>query len=129
MQMENHSGNLLKELYLLMQLSRIGYSKYLKNRVYLHALAIRNANRRIYELLISNLASLPAGLEKESLDLLNHYDIWMEQFRLFEKEKQPAAGDEFVFHHIDDQCAFPREAEKKIFDYYLTVNTQKEKNE
>ena len=127
--MENHPGKILKELYLLMQLSRIGYGKYLKNKIYLHALTIRNANQRIYQLLIGHLASLPPELEKASLDLLNHYDIWMEQFRLYEKEKLPAAGDQFVFHHLDEQCGFPKDAEKTIFDYYLTVNTQKSKNE
>jgi hypothetical protein len=127
--MENQRGNLIRELYLLMQLSAIGYGKYMKNKIYLHALTIRNANRRIYELLVSHLSQLPPAIEKESLQLLNHYDIWMEQFRLYEKELQPAAGDLFVFHHLDDQCGFPREAEKKIFDYYNTVNTQKENNE
>ncbi len=129
MQMENPRLPFLKELYLLMQLSRKGYAKYMKNKIYLHALTIRNANQRIYNLLISNLASIPSALENDALDLLNHYDIWMEQFRLFEKEKQPAAGDTFVFTHLDDQSAFPKDAEQKIFEYYFTANSQKIKNE
>lgn len=99
----------------------------MRNKIYLHALTIRNANQRIYHLLVSNLAILPSDLEEEALDLLNHYDIWMEQFKLYEKEKQPNAGDAFIFHHLDDQCAFPKEAEQKIFDYYLTANTKNTK--
>jgi hypothetical protein len=27
-------------------------------------------------------------------------------------------SDNFIFTHLDDQCAFPRVSEQKIFQYY-----------
>lgn len=115
----------IKELYLLMQLSRKAYAKYLQHKIYLHALCIRSSNKKIYCHLLENLATLPEEIENEALDLLNHYDIWMKQFKDFKAIQKPALGDEFVFHHLDDLSAFPKAAEQKIFDYYLLLKSQK----
>lgn len=132
MQVENQPSdrkNFMTELYLLMQLSRKGYAKYMQNKIYLHALTIRSANRRIYSHIINNLSLLPADLQDEALELLNHYDIWLAQFREFESEKKPSLADPFIFHHLDTQSAFPKMAEQRIFDFYLTLNAQKINNE
>jgi hypothetical protein len=132
MQVENQSAgsrDYIRELYLLMQLSRKGYAKYMQNKIYLHALTIRAANRRIYSHIINNLSRLPEPLQDDALDLLNHYDIWMAQFREYEAGKKPALADPFIFHHLDAQSAFPKLAEQRIFDYYLSLNEQKINNE
>ena len=112
---------LISPLYLLMQLSIKAYQKYLANKIYLHALVIRSANRKIYDHLLKNLHLVPDELQDEVLRLMNHYDIWMHQFEDFESRRKPGIEDEFVFYHIDEQSAFPRDAEKKIFDYYLQL--------
>ena len=62
-------------LYLLMQLSRMAYQKYLQNKIYLHALAIRSSNRKIYDFIVAHLANLPEPLHDDFLQLLNHYDM------------------------------------------------------
>jgi len=114
----------IKTLYLLMQLSRKAYAKYLQNKIYLHASAILAANQKIYQHIISNLDRVPSEIEDEVLDIINHYDIWMLQFREFEKLKKPDLKDEFIFYHIDENCAFPKDAEKTIFNYYQqSINT------
>ena len=101
-----------------MQLSIKGYNKYLKNKIYLHALTIKSANTRIYNLLVSNLEYIPEELHDDALNLLNHYDIWFTQFNGFEMKIKPLLSDNFIFTHLDDQCAFPRSSEQKIFQYY-----------
>ena len=101
-----------------MQLSIRGYNKYLKNKIYLHALTIKSANTRIYNLIVSNLAYVPEELQDDILNLLNHYDIWFIQFNDYEMKIKPALSDNFIFTHLDDQCAFPRLSEQKIFKFY-----------
>jgi hypothetical protein len=111
-------STIIRPLYLLMQLSIKAYKKYMQNKIYLHALVIRSANSKIYSFLLDNLARIPEPIEEEALQLLNHYDIWMTQFKEFESQHTPALSDSFVFHHLDVQSAFPREAEQTIFNYY-----------
>lgn len=105
-------------LYLLMQLSCKAYAKYLRNKIYLYALTIRMSNKKIYDFIIEHLSEIPESLQDDVLELLNHYDIWMEQFREFEANQRPSVADLFIFHHIDSQSAFPKLAEQHIFDYY-----------
>lgn len=101
-----------------MQLSIKAYNKYLKNKIYLHALTIKSSNTKIYNLLISKLEYAPEELHDDILTLLNHYDIWFTQFNDFEIKMKPVLTDNFIFTHLDEQCAFPRSAEQKIFQYY-----------
>jgi ABC-type Na+ transport system ATPase subunit NatA len=105
-------------LYLLMQLSVKAYSKYMNNKIYLHALIIRSANTKIYDLIIKSLDITPEELHDHLLNLLNHYDIWFEQFNEHEMKMKPSLSDSFIFYHLDDQSVFPKQAEQKIFDYY-----------
>ena len=101
-----------------MQLSIKAYSKYLKNKIYLHALTIKSANTRIYNLIVTNPGYIPEELHDDVLNLLNHYDIWFTQFNDYEMKLKPGLSDNFIFTHLDDQCAFPRTSEEKIFQYY-----------
>jgi len=105
-------------LYLLMQLSGKAYSKYMNNKIYLHALIIRSANGKIYDLIIKSLDIAPEELHDHLLNLLNHYDIWFEQFNEHERKMKPSLSDSFIFYRLDDQSVFPKQAEQKILDYY-----------
>lgn len=109
-----------------MRLSDIAYRKYLLNKIYLYALTIRSSNQKVYNHILKNLSSLPDEVQEDGLLLLNHYDIWMQQFSDYEAKLSPQLGDQFVFHHLDSQSAFPREAEEKIKKYYSTIIKQKE---
>ena len=112
----------IRPLYLLMKLSVKAYEKYLQNKIYLHALVIRSSNKKIYNHILSNLSRIPESLHEDILQLLNHYDIWMEQFREVEDLKKPSLSDNFIFYHIDQFSSFPRKSEENIFNYYKQVN-------
>ena len=107
-----------------MQLSGKAYGKYMNNKIYLHALIIRSANRKVYDLIIKSLDILPDELQDHLLNLLNHYDIWFEQFNEFEIKMKPSLSDSFIFYHLDDQSTFPKQAEQKIFDYYYQLKKE-----
>lgn len=115
---------LLQPLYFLMQLSRTAYAKYSANKIFLHAETIRLANRKVYKLVTGKIAYIPEELQEDLLLLLNHYDTWFTQFRSHKKKLKPSLGDEFVFNQLDDQSAFPKSVETKIFKQYEQVKQE-----
>lgn len=115
---------LISPVNFFLHLSRRAYAKYLVNKIFLHAKNIRAANDQVCLLLEQSPALLPDELFDDAIELLNHYGIWMAQFDAHEKELQPKPGDLFIFHHIDNQSAFPKESEQHFFEYYNQVKKE-----
>lgn len=116
---------LLYPLDFLLRLSARAYEKYLRNKIYLHALNIRKANEMICKLVLDKIVYIPGALQQDCIELLNHYDCWLLQFIDEEQKRKPALNDEFVFARIDDQVAFPRLSEERIFEAVRKFNKQK----
>jgi hypothetical protein len=121
---EEQFNRLISPLNFFLHLSRRAYEKYLVNKIFLHARNIRSANQKICELLEQFPAMVPDELTGDAIELLNHYGIWMSQYDEWQKIHDPKLADTFVFHHIDHQSAFPREAEQHFFDYYKKLKKE-----
>jgi hypothetical protein len=117
----------LKPASFLLKLSGRAYDKYMANKIYLHALNIRKANEMIYRLVLDKINYIPVTLQPDCIELLNHYDCWMLQFKDEEQKRNPSLTDEFIFFRLDDQMAYPRLSEKNIFEAYMKFNKQKNK--
>ncbi len=122
---------LLVELFLpldfLLRLSGRAYEKYMRNKIYLHALNIRKANEMIYQLVLDKTHLIPDGIQKDCIELLNHYDCWLLQFKDEEQKRKPALTDEFIFFRVDDQIAYPRLSEQRIFETIKELQIRKNK--
>lgn len=118
---------LLSPLDFLLRLSGRAYEKYMRNKIYLHALNIRKANELIYQLIIDKTNFIPDQIQKDCIELLNHYDCWFLQFKDEEQKRKPALTDEFVFYRVDDQIAYPRLSEQRIFETIKELQTRKTK--
>ena len=116
---------LLSPLNFLLRLSGRAYEKYMANKIYLHALNIRKANEMICRLILDKIHFIPETIEQDCIELLNHYDCWMLQFKDEEQKRKPSLTDEFIFYRIDDQMAYPRLSEQHIFDTVKKFNKQK----
>lgn len=116
---------LILPLNFLLRLSERAYEKYMVNKIYLHALNIRKANEMVYQLIIDKINIIPHEIVQDCIDLLNHYDCWILQFKDEEEKRKPLLTDEFVFFRIDDQMAFPRLSEQHIFETIRKFNKQK----
>jgi len=115
---------LISPVNFFLHLSRKAYAKYLANKIFLHAKNIRAANQKIYNLLEELPAYLPEELVDDAIELINHYGIWMAQFDEWKKGNSPKLADLFVFYHLDDQSAFPKDAEQHFFDYYKNLKKE-----
>ena len=111
-------------LYFYMMLSRRAYDKYLQNKILLHALNIFSANEKIVQLLESQPTLIPDELLPDAIELINHYSIWMNQFREFRQQQPFALKDIFVFHHIDNLSAFPKDAERRFLEYHQQLKNE-----
>ena len=111
----------------LLRLSGRAYEKYMANKIYLHALNIRKANEMIYQLVLDKINNIPVTLQPDCIELLNHYDCWMLQFKDEEQKRKPSLTDEFIFFRLDDQMAYPRLSEQRIFEACIKFNKQKNK--
>ena len=120
------SGFLVNASFLL-RLSGKAYEKYMANKIYIHALNIRKANEMIYQLVIDNINHIPVNLQDDCIELLNHYDCWLQQFKYEERKRDPGLGDEFIFHRLDGQMAYPRSAEERIIAACSTLKKKKNK--
>lgn len=120
-------NELLSPLDFLLRLSGKAYEKYMHNKIYLHALNIRKANEMVYRLLMEKIQFIPEEIQNDCIELLNHYDCWMLQFKDEEQKRKPLLTDEFIFYRLDDQMAFPRLSEQHIFETVKKFNKQKNK--
>lgn len=118
-------SELLVPLDFLLRFSGRAYEKYMINKIYLHALNIRKANEMIYRLIIDKVNFIPADLQTDCIELLNHYDCWMLQFKDEEQKRNPALTDEFIFQQADGQIAYPRASEQRIFETVKKLSKQK----
>ena len=118
-------AELLSPLNFLLRLSGRAYEKYMANKIYLHALNIRKANEMIYRLILDKIHFIPDDIQKDCIEILNHYDCWMLQFKDEEQKRKPALADEFIFQQIDEQVAYPRLSEQHIFEAFKKFDKQK----
>jgi hypothetical protein len=121
---EEQFTRLLSPVNFFLHLSRKAYAKYLANKIFLHAKNIRTANEKVCSLLEEFPELVPDELFADAIELVNHYGIWMTQFDEYELKQQPKLDDLFIFYHLDDQSAFPKEAEQHFFDYYNQVKKE-----
>lgn len=115
---EDQFRKLISPVNFFLHLSRRAYDKYLANKIFLHAKNIRAANEKVRDLIQANPDLLPEKLFADAIELLNHYGIWMAQFDLHIQDIDPRLEDLFVFQQLDNESAFPKQAEQHFFDFY-----------
>lgn len=90
------------------------YNLYKNDSVYLHAKNIHKANASIINLISDNSFFLDGDIRSKSLDLLEHLDVWMEQFEHLEKNLHPEIKSEFIFERFKDTKPFPNDIRKLL---------------
>lgn len=124
--MKKSKNKKLKEraihLNLLMELSNAAFSRYLVNKFYLHALCLKKNNEAVYNYITKNAHIWPSFIKADIINLLNHYDIWFMQFENFRSKKVFELNDPFVFYHLDEQSAFPKESAQRIKILYKELS-------
>ncbi len=104
--------NVLGKVYINFERSRIAYDNYIKEgKIFIHASILKECNLKIRDLLLENAYLLKENLRNDALDLISHYDIWIEKWNDLKKEKDVQLDDVFIF---ENEYRFPKEAEKRL---------------
>jgi hypothetical protein len=99
-----------------MKRAEIAYKNYLDNdRQFLYAWNIKKANDQIIDIIVTYNQALPAGLEGDMLQLLEHLEIWAALWEDLEQTLHPGLTDEFVF---ENKHRFPGKAARNIRNHF-----------
>lgn len=102
--------------------SERAYKAYLPEKKYLHAKALKRSNERLITLITKNSALFTGELRDCCLELIEHMDVWFDQFAQLEQDDNPSIEDPFVFKRIIETKAFPKGL-REVFVRHLEFDT------
>lgn len=107
-----------------MQLDRTNraFKRWKTKNLYLEAKIIKESNTIIRDLLLKNGHLIPIHLMDDAGRLIEHYDVWLEQFEKKRGGKEPDVNSQFVYAGPEGY-GFPNDAEEnfnKACDAYKT---------
>lgn len=110
MRSESKEDAFYAKLALLFELSQKHYKLYLENsKTYLYAKSIYRTNEEIVRLIKGHRIDITNKSDHDDfLALLVHYDIWMSQFEILEKQLNPLEETTFMFVRPENTPAFPK---------------------
>jgi hypothetical protein len=118
-EIKNRKINILGKVYLNFERSRIAYDNYIKEeKIYLHARILKECNLKIRDLLLENAYILEENLRNDAMDLIIHYDIWVEKWNDLKQKRDPQLYDVFIF---ENEYRFPKEAEKRLKEEFIKI--------
>lgn len=107
-------------IYTNFKRSEIAYKNYINdNNIYLHAKILKECNLLIRSLLLDNSFLLREELRSDAINLISHYDIWLEKWNDLDKKKAYAINDVFIF---ENEYVFPKESEKRLKAEFIKKN-------
>jgi hypothetical protein len=109
----------LKQLFFFLKQSEYCYQQYLSNgKKFIYAIAIRNVNSQLKDLIISNGYLLDQSLQNDLISLAFHLDIWIVKWDAHQKELNPRFDQLFVF---ENEVNFPKKAYQNLESEYLKI--------
>jgi len=116
---DNRKINLLGEIYLNFKRSKIAYDNYIKEgNIFMHAKILKECNLKIRNILLENAFILSENLQNDAIDLISHYDIWVEKWNDLKQKENPKLDDVFIFQN---EFRFPKEAEKRLKEEFYKI--------
>lgn len=91
--------------------------RYTDTNLFLEAKVLKEGNQTIRNLLLEKAYLIPSELMKEANDLIEHYDVWLEEFNKQRDAENPNLNQKFIYAGPQG-FLFPRKAEKKFKDKY-----------
>jgi hypothetical protein len=99
--------------------SEIAYKAYLQDgKKFIYARVLKVCNKQLRKLLIENSFLFSETLQNDALNLISHYDIWIEKWNGLKRKLKPSLDDEFVF---DNTHIFPKDAALRFEKEYKRI--------
>jgi hypothetical protein len=112
----------LGRLVILFKRSKKAYEQYIKSgQILLFAKILRECNESIVKELLAHSYLLQDNLFDDTIELINHYDIWIQLWDNLYSSDSFNLQDKFVF---ENSYTFPRESEKNLIDRFNTLKNE-----
>ena len=104
---------------MVMQFDRIkrAFNRYQRKNIYLETKVIAEGNSTIKTLLLSRGHLIPTELIDDAGRLVEHFDVWLEEFERVRDEKKPELETPFVFVGPKG-FGFPTRSEQKFIEAF-----------
>jgi hypothetical protein len=118
---ERSVTELLGPIYMQLDRTRLAFERWDKKNPYLEGKVICEGNTAIRDLLLTKVNLVPPELRKEASRLVQHYDVWLEEFvRWRVNQGVGEGGPDFIFVGPKGY-QFPKEADEgftRTFERY-----------
>ncbi len=91
--------------------------RYLDTNLFLEAKVLKESNEKIRDLLLEKAHLIPVELLEDASKLIEHYDVWLEEFNKHRNQENPNLDQTFIFVGPKG-FGFPREAEAHFKQTY-----------
>lgn len=107
---------------LCFQLTRThhAFKRYRDKNLYLETRVLKEGNEKIRNLLLEKSYLIPPDLMGDADELVQHYDVWLEEFSNQRESANPEEVKKFIFAGPNG-FPFPRNAEKKFKERYAEL--------
>lgn len=100
------------KVILYLERSKAIYNIYLEeDKKYFYAKILRDINGDLYGFILENYNSIPFQMLGDFVELITHYEIWINKYDEHKSRMEYKFEDVFVF---DNKFIFPKSAENKI---------------
>ncbi|GGG04066.1 hypothetical protein GCM10011344_00550 [Dokdonia pacifica] len=110
-------SELLGQIYMQFNRTKRAFDRYQDTNVYLEAKVLKDGNEKIRNLLLEKAHLIPLELTDDASQLIEHYDVWLEEFNKHRNDENPNLDQKFIFAGPKGYI-FPRVAEQNFKKKY-----------
>ncbi|PZP51308.1 MAG: hypothetical protein DI598_03600 [Pseudopedobacter saltans] len=114
---EKAVSDLLGPLYMQFNRTHRAFRRYHTANLYLEAKILKDGNEKIRNLLLERAYLIPNELLEDANTLIEHYDVWLEEFNKLREANNQKDQDTFVFAGPLGH-PFPKNAEQNFKSKY-----------
>lgn len=118
-QSERVLAEVLGPVHMQMKRAEAAYRSYLDDgRKFIYTLVLRDSNTAMRDILLARGYLLPAELQEDALQLIEHLDIWLIKWHETRERTNPALDDPFVFAN---ESVYPRRSAQNLEAKYAEI--------
>ncbi len=87
----------LRQINIQFDRTKRAFQRYNTNNGYLEAMALKDGNERIRNLLLEKAYLIPGELMEDANQLIEYYDVWLEEFHKHSNSEKPNLDQKFIW--------------------------------
>ena len=114
---EKSVSELLGQICMQFNRTKSAFNRYNTTNLFLEARVLKDGNEKIRDLLLAKAHLIPNELIEDANQLIEHYDVWLEEFDKQRNAENPNLDQKFVFAGPRG-FLFPKKSEQNFVKKY-----------